>query len=524
MKPNVFSLAGLVALAGYLGSAALGQAPVRPSSSSATLLNVSGGAIPNDTGSGGLTKMSIQELDALGDKALKVDFAAGDSFGDRSSKVKNWTAFESIQFQIFNPGNSKAILEFNVKHSRTSSYQTRVVWPIELKPGKNAVAIPIGELTNVNGSSPDLAKVIRWYIACGAGETPTLYFRDIRLDGASAASPYAAGKLTTVSGDPARLTRIKATPMPKVDKVIAFDTAEADAVLSALEVFPPDNPWNLVVSDWPLHPQSREMVASIGRDKVLRANEDMCYVIVPPDQPKVAVKIAAYPGESDRGPCPVPDSLPIEGWPKWYHRDGKKPTLAEVQHRPANYEGDRHAIIVDPTGGKLYEFFVMGRTGGGWAADQISVFDLRINRLRPDGWTSADAAGLPIFPAVIRHDELQRGAVEHAMRFTIRRSRKAYVYPATHHAGHSNDEDLPRMGERFRLRQDFDTSGFSPTVRTILDGLKKYGMFVADNGIEWAISIAPDPRIPAIHEELRKVKGADFEVVQPPAGYQPPVK
>lgn len=337
-------------------------------------------------------------------------------------------------------------------------------------------------------------------------------------------SPSKLARPASVSGDPARLARIRAAKMPKIDKVIAFDTLEADAVLAAMEVFPPNNPWNLVVADWPLHPNSRELVASVGTDKVLRINDDMCFVIVPPNQPKVDVKLVAYPGESDRGPFPVPDSLPIEGWPKWHAKDGKKLTLAEVQRRPAAYEGDRHAIIVDPVGGTLYEFFVMGRVGDAWAADQSSIFDLKSNRLRPDGWTSSDAAGLPLFPAVIRFDELQRGEIEHAMRFTIHRSRKSYVYPATHHAGHGTEESLPRMGERFRLRQNFDASGYSPTVQTILKGLKKYGMFVADNGLDWSLSMAPDPRIADIHEELRKVKGSDFEVVQSPPGYQPPTE
>lgn len=325
-----------------------------------------------------------------------------------------------------------------------------------------------------------------------------------------------------VQGDPARLARIRQMPRPTVDRVIAFDTPEADAVLAALEVFPPDNPWNLIVSDWPTHPDSQELVNSIGAEKVLRANEDMAFVIVPPTQKKVDVRLMEYPGESDRGPFPIPDSLPIEGWPKTYA--GRQPplTLAEVQRRPSQYEGDRHAIVVDPTAGRLYEFFVMGRVGDQWAADQASVFDLKSNALRPDGWTSADAAGLPIFPAIIRYDELQRGAIEHAMRFTIRRSRKAYIYPATHHAGHSDDPLLPRMGERFRLRRDFDVSGFSQPVQTILNGLKKYGMFVADNGLEWSLSVAPDPRISDFHEELRRVKGRDFEVIVPPPGYQPP--
>ena len=128
----------------------------------------------------------------------------------------------------------------------------------------------------------------------------------------------------------------------------------------------------------------------------------------------------------------------------------------------------------------------------------------------------ANPAGLPIFPAVVRFDELQRGVIDHAMRVTVRRSRRAYVHPATHYASRLTDPDLPRMGERIRLRSDFDLSGFSPQVRTILIGLQRYGMLVADNGIEWAISVAPDPRIPVLHEELRRVRGRDFEVVVAP--------
>jgi hypothetical protein len=159
---------------------------------------------------------------------------------------------------------------------------------------------------------------------------------------------------------------------------------------------------------------------------------------------------------------------------------------------------------------------------GGWQASCEATFDLKSNKQRPDGWTSSDAAGLPIFPAIIRHDELKRGSIDHAMRVTVKRTRRAYVYPATHYASRLTDENLPRMGERIRLKKDFDTSKFSPEVKTILEGLKKYGMFVADNGIDWALSCAPDMRIPVLHEELRKVKGSDFEVIVPPQGYKPP--
>ena len=152
-----------------------------------------------------------------------------------------------------------------------------------------------------------------------------------------------------------------------------------------------------------------------------------------------------------------------------------------------------------------------------WSASQpASVFDLKTNQLRPDGWTSADAAGLPIFPAVVRYDELKRGAVEHALRVTVVKTRREYVAPATHYASRHTNEEYPRMGERIRLRADYDVSGFSPEVQTILKCLKKYGMFVADNGIDWAISVAPDERIPVLHEELRRIKGVNFEVVVAP--------
>jgi hypothetical protein len=303
-----------------------------------------------------------------------------------------------------------------------------------------------------------------------------------------------------------------------ITKPTPFNTPEADGIIGALEVFPPDNAWNQIVSAWPLHTNSRNIVASIGNDKPLRYNPDMGFILVPPDQKRVEVKITDYAAESDKGPYPVPDQLSIEGWPAWFHRDSGHPnvTLEDVQRDQLNLGGDRHAIVVDPINRMLYEFDGMRRTGSGWQAAQASIFDLKTNKLRPTGWTSADAAGLPIFPAVVRYDELRRGRIDHALRVTVRKTRKDFIAPATHYASRLTDANLPRMGERFRLRQNFDVSGFSPEARTILVTLKRYGMFVADNGIEWAISVAPDERIPVLHGELRRVKGSDFEVVVSP--------
>lgn len=292
---------------------------------------------------------------------------------------------------------------------------------------------------------------------------------------------------------------------PEITRPILFNTPEADRILERLQVFPPDNPWNEDISQRPLHPNSRNIVASVGLDKPLAFNSDMSFVLVPPNQQRVAVTIGSYADESDPGPYPVPDNAPIEDWPM------NGATLDRIQREG---EGDRHLLVVDPVNRMLYEFYRGRKTKQGWTAAQASIFDLKSNRLRPDEWTSSDAAGLPVFPAVVRFDEVERGMVGHAMRFTARNTRRAYVYPATHHASSKTDPNLPRMGERFRLRQDFDITGFSPHTQAVLKGLKKYGMFMADNGGDWRMSVAPDPRIKGL-EELRRVKGRDFEVVLP---------
>jgi hypothetical protein len=324
--------------------------------------------------------------------------------------------------------------------------------------------------------------------------------------------------LCKASGLLAIASCVSAAEPPAVKQPVLFHTEAADAIVSRMQIFPKDNPWHEDVSKWKVAKDSDAIVGSIGKEKPLRYNTDMGFVLVPPNQKRVPLLEVEYKDESDPGPYPIPDKVPIEGWPVYYERDlaDKKLSLDDVQRDKLNLDGDRHAIVVDPAAGKVYEFFTLKKTDKGWLASQASIFDLRSNKLRPDGWTSADAAGLPIFPAIIRYDELKRGEIDHALRVTVRRSRKAYVYPATHHASRLTDKNLPRMGERLRLKADYDVSKFSPEVKTILKALKKHGMFVADNGIEWAISCAADPRIPVLHDELRKVKGDAFEVVQRP--------
>ena len=294
-------------------------------------------------------------------------------------------------------------------------------------------------------------------------------------------------------------------PMPEITRPVMFNTPEADRILAALQVYPPDNPWNEDISKRPVHRNSKNLVASVGREKNLAYNLDMAFILVPANQERVPVKLTEYSAESDPGPYPVPDNAPIEGWPL----SGQS---LETMQREG--DGDRHLIVVDPFNRMLYEFYSGRKDAAGWTAMQASIFDLKSNKLRPDGWTSSDAAGLPIFPSIVRFDEVERGSVEHALRFTIRNSRRAYVYPATHFASSKTSMNLPRMGERFRLRAAFDVSRFSPHPKAILKALKKHGMFVADNGGDWRISVAPDSRIKDL-DELRRVKGSDFDVIEP---------
>ena len=219
------------------------------------------------------------------------------------------------------------------------------------------------------------------------------------------------------------------------------------------------------------------------------------YTVVSRRQRRVPVRFE-YADESDRGPYPIPPDAPIEG--------GRRA------------DGDRHVIVVDRDRCRLYELFAAypRRGGRSWRAGSGAIWNLRSNKLRPAGWTSADAAGLPILPGLARHDEVRRGRINHALRFTVARTRRAYVYPARHFASNLTDPDLPPMGLRLRLKRSFDTSRFPRQPRIVLNALKRYGMILADNGSNWFISGAPHRRWDndALHR-LHEVRGSDFEVV-----------
>ncbi len=271
--------------------------------------------------------------------------------------------------------------------------------------------------------------------------------------------------------------------------------------IGGCSVFPADNAWNKDVSRSAVDPRSDKLIAGLGGNlhpdfgSGKYGDYGIPYTVVPADQPKVPITFTAYGDESDPGPYPVPLDAHVEGG--------------------ANADGDRHVLVVQQGSCKLYELYAAKRTAKGWSADSGAVFDLNSDRQRPAGWTSADAAGLPITPGLARADEASAGAIHHALRFTVSRSRKAYVAPARHAASNDTSPDLPPMGMRVRLKASFNTSGYHGQALAILRALKTYGMIVADNGSNWYISGAPDPRWNDDDlDQLKRVPGSSFEVVQ----------
>lgn len=282
----------------------------------------------------------------------------------------------------------------------------------------------------------------------------------------------------------------------------AFALQSAD--LSGIQIFPADNYWHWDISSFPVHPNSANLVASAGNSTSLHPDFGskldgvpfgIPYILVDKSQPKIPVHFTLYGDESDPGPYPIPLNAPIEGGDP--------------------ESGDRHVLAVDKDAGMLYELYVAQPQATAWNAGCGARFDLASNALREEGWTSADAAGLPILPGLVRYDEIARGVIDHAIRMTVQTSRKSYVWPARHQAGSTTSLNAPPMGQRYRLKAGFDIGGYPRAAQVVLTALKKYGMILADNGGNWYISGAPDDRMP--DEEinaLKKVKGSDFEAVQ----------
>jgi hypothetical protein len=278
--------------------------------------------------------------------------------------------------------------------------------------------------------------------------------------------------------------------------------------------FPATNAWNKDISKAAVDPRSAKIIASIGLDTGLHpdfgsgtyqgAIIGIPYMVVSGSQKNVPIKFTAYGDESDKGPYPIPPNVEIEG----YKPNGN------------TFGGDRHVLVINRDTNRLYELDrSFKQPDNSWKADSGAIFHLDSNEVRPTakpGWTSADAAGLPIFPGLVRYDEAITGTIPHAIRFTVDQSRRAYVPPANHWASDNTSAGLPPMGCRVRLKASYKIpAGFSPEVKAILKALKTYGMIVADNGSNWYLSGTSDRHWNNDHlvSQLSQVKGKNFEVV-----------
>ena len=299
-----------------------------------------------------------------------------------------------------------------------------------------------------------------------------------------------------VAGHAARTSvRTSGTPTTGQKRSNAVGTAPTVPGAPFCPIFPASNVWNTRIDGRGVAANSATMIATIGLSRGLHmdfgsyAGYGIPYQVVTSTTPRSSVTFD-YDDESDQVGYPIPASPRIEGG------------------------SDAHMLMVDRDSCRLYELFGARRSGGRWLAGSGATWDLRSNALRPAGWTSADAAGLPILPGLVRYDEVAAGAIKHALRFTTNRTRTTYIYPARHEAGESNASSLPPMGLRVRLKATYDTSRFSPQARVIADALKRYGMILADNGSPWYITGASDPHFDDdVMHQLDVVTGHDLEVV-----------
>jgi hypothetical protein len=313
--------------------------------------------------------------------------------------------------------------------------------------------------------------------------------------------------------------------LPVVTNAILFDTSNADAVVSAMQIFPVTNPWNECISNRPVLVNSDAMITQIMTNlsasrQTLIAFQEMNFVVVPDAQMLVSNNFVDYPDESDLnggvypyGLYPTPTNQPIEGWPA---QTGGQTLL---QWQTNNDGSDRHSIAVQPSAGFSFETWEALRVGTNWQAANGAIFNLNTNGLRPAGWTSGDAAGFPMFSALVRYDEAKRGMVEHACRLVVNQSRyNTYIYPATHYAAPSGNTstNLPAMGQRLRLKEAFVIpANWTKEEKAVLLGLKKYGAMVADNGNFFSISVTPDDRWPAnCFNDFTSISITNFEVIQ----------
>jgi hypothetical protein len=339
-----------------------------------------------------------------------------------------------------------------------------------------------------------------------AAPVPTASATPSRPPSSTATATRTPSPTRTATTTPARTATATNTRSPAASATVTTTASPAGPRLGGCTVFPPDNPWNRDVSADPVDPNSANYIASINlgathlhADFGSPADYGIPYAVVPGMQPMVPITFDEYGDESDPGPYPIPPDAPVEAG------------------------SDRHVLVLDSGNCTLYELYHASKdaVGSGWTAGSGATFNLASNALRPDGWTSCDEAGLPILPGLVRYDEVTAGEIRHALRFTVWRTQRAWVHPATHYGTSSNLNDPP-MGLRVRLKASFDVSHYSGQARVVLDALRKFGMLVADTGGSWFITGATDARWNDTDlDQLKTVPGSAFEVVQLGTVYRP---
>jgi hypothetical protein len=335
--------------------------------------------------------------------------------------------------------------------------------------------------------------------SCGGGGSTLPVGAPVSAGPASSAAPSPAPS-AAASALPSAAPTIAPTAAPTSAPTASSSLPAGVPEVGGCQIFPSDNAWNEDVSQLPVDPNSAIYLASMNAattnlhpDFGSNPTYGIPYTVVPSTQPGVPVTFQ-YASQSDPGPYPIPSNAPIEGGP--------------------GATGDRHVLVVQSGACKLYEMWEAYYAGPGWTAGSGAVFNLNSDALRPDYWTSADAAGLPVLAGLVRYDEATSGVINHAFRFTVHATQNGFIHPATHYAG-SDDWSLPPMGLRVRLKSSYDISGFTGVSHTILVALKKYGMLLADNGSDWYITGATDTRWDDNDlNQLKSVPASAFEVVQ----------
>jgi hypothetical protein len=447
---------------------------------------------------------------ALADAHVRDGSFAAENYGASTELIvkqasSSWTRWSYLTFDVSNLGGSLASAQVRLYGQSDPGTSVRIgIFPVadvawsesgitwNNRPAAGSTALTVVTVdATAAARSWDVTAYVKAQLAAGATRVSFV------VKDTAASNVYVTLSSRESANSPALLTTVdSATP-----STAPPPSSASSPTVAGCPVLPADNDWNRAIAGDPVDPSSATWMAHMNAgsrllhpDFASNTNYGIPWITVPGTQAKVPMSFT-YADESDPGPYPYPSNAPIEGG--------------------SNGTGDRHVIVLDRDNCRLYETFSSFLSGSGWHADSGAKFDLRSNTLRPDGWTSADAAGLPILPGLVRKSEVAAGRIAHALRFTVQRTQRAYVRPATHFASSITDPGYPPLGIRVRLKASFDISRFNATTKVILTAMKEYGMFLADNGGDWfftgeANGAWNDDEL----QQLKTVPASAFEVVK----------